>query len=66
MKHDGPDVTAGIPKKTAESTGRLPPTPILHSAAKEHNVIEFGEAPAERPKIPVMKSVRLKDNLCAT
>jgi hypothetical protein len=64
MKHDGPVVTADIPKKTAESTGRLPPTPILHKAAREHNVIEFGEAPAESAKTPVMKSVRLKDNLC--
>jgi hypothetical protein len=66
MKHDGPVVTADIPKKTAESTGRLPPTPILHKAAREHNVIEFGEAPAESAKTPVMKSVRLKDNLCPT
>jgi hypothetical protein len=68
VKHDGllVVVTAGIPKKTAESTGRLPPTPILHTAAREHNVIESGEAPAERAKRPVMKSVRLKDNLCPT
>jgi hypothetical protein len=59
-----PFVAVNILKKTAESTGRLPPTPMLHTAAREHNVvIEFGEAPAERAKTPVMKSVRLKDNL---
>ena len=29
-------------------------------------MIESGEAPAERAKRPVMKSVRLKDNLCPT
>jgi hypothetical protein len=55
-----------IPKKTAESTGRLPPTPMLHIAAREHNVIEFGEAPPDRANTPVMKSVRLKDNLICT
>jgi hypothetical protein len=59
-------MAVNIPKKTAESTGRLPPTPMLHTAAREHNVIEFGEAPAERAKTPVMKSVRLKDNLMST
>jgi hypothetical protein len=53
----------GIPRKTAESTGRLPPTPILHTVAREHSVIEFGEAPAERAKTPVMKRVKLKDSL---
>ncbi len=51
------------PKKTAESTGRLPPTPILHTAAREHNVIEFGDAPAETANTPVIRRVRLKDNL---
>jgi hypothetical protein len=61
-----PFVVADIPKKTAESTGRLPPTPMLHTAAREHNVIAFGEAPPDRAKTPVMKSVRLKDNLKST
>jgi len=36
---------------------------MLHTAAREHNVIEFGEAPPDRAKTPVMKSVRLKDSL---
>jgi hypothetical protein len=36
---------------------------MLHAAAREHNVIEFGEAPLDRAKTPVMKSVRLKDSL---
>jgi hypothetical protein len=36
---------------------------MLHAAAREHNVIEFGEAPPDRAKTPVMKSVRLKDSL---
>jgi hypothetical protein len=66
QKPDRLVVTADIPKKIAESTGRLPPTPILHIAAREHNVIEFGEAPAERAKTPVIKSVTLKDNLWVT
>jgi hypothetical protein len=39
---------------------------MLHTAAREHNVIEFGEAPPDRAKTPVMKSVRLKDNLMGT
>jgi len=52
-----------IPKKIAESTGRFPPTPMLQTAAREHNVIESGEAPPARAKTPVMKSVTLKDSL---
>jgi hypothetical protein len=36
---------------------------MLHAAAREHNVIEFGEAPPDRAKMPVMKSVRLKESL---
>jgi len=58
-----PIAVADIPRKIAESTGRLPPTPMLHTAAREHNVIEFDEAPPDRANTPVMKSVRLKDNL---
>ena len=52
-----------IPKKTAESTGRLPPTPILQTAAREHNATESGDAPAETANKPVIKSVKLKANL---
>jgi hypothetical protein len=52
-----------IPRKIAESTGRLPPTPMLHTAARVHNVIEFGEVPPDREKTPVLKSVRLKDSM---
>lgn len=51
------------PKKIAESTGRLPPTPILQTAAREHNVIESGDAPAEIANMPVIRRVRLKDSL---
>jgi hypothetical protein len=57
--------TGDEPKKTAESTGRLPPTPILHTAAREHNAIESGDAPAATANTPVIKSVRLKANLRA-
>jgi hypothetical protein len=39
---------------------------MLHTAAREHNVTEFGEAPPDMAKTPVMKSVRLKDNLVGT
>ena len=48
------------PRKTAESTGKLPPTPTLQTAAKEHSAIELGEPPAAMAKTPVMKSVMLK------
>ena len=51
------------PKKTAESTGRLPPTPTLQTAAREHKAMESGDAPAETANTPVIKSVRLKANL---
>jgi hypothetical protein len=36
---------------------------MLHAAARKHNVIEFGEAPPDRAKTPVMNNVRLKDSL---
>ena len=66
MNKNGASATTDIPKKTAESTGRLPPTPILHMAARAHNVVEFGEAPADTEKMPMMNSVKLKDNLRVT
>ena len=55
--------TIDKPKKTAESTGRLPPTPTLQTAAREHKAMESGDAPAETANTPVIKSVRLKANL---
>ena len=52
-----------VPKNTAESTGRLPPTPILHTAANDVKVTKLGEPPAAIAKTAVMKSVILKDSL---
>ena len=36
---NGADGVHRLPKKIAESTGRLPPTPILHTVAKEQRAI---------------------------
>lgn len=43
----------------AESTGRFPPTPTLHKAAKQPIAAKFGEPAAIRPKTEVMPIVRL-------
>ena len=50
-------------RKTAESTGRFPPTPTLQTAASEQSATALGEAPAATAKTPVMKSVMLKHHL---
>ena len=52
-----------VPKNTAESTGRFPPTPTLSVANSEHRAISFGEAPAAAANTPVMRRVRLKHGL---
>ena len=51
------------PRKTAESTGRLPPRPTEKTAVKAVNVIKFGAPPAAIPNTPVMKRVRLNEIL---
>jgi hypothetical protein len=51
------------PRKIAESTGRLPPTPMEKTAVKMDNVIKFGAPPAAIPNTPVMKRVRLNEIL---
>jgi hypothetical protein len=51
------------PKKTAASTGMLPPTPKPTTANRAANVTKFADAPAQIPKIPVMKRVMLKEYL---
>ena len=43
----------------AESTGRFPPTPTLHKAAKQPIAAKLGEPAAIRPKTEVMPIVRL-------
>lgn len=43
----------------AESTGRFPPTPTLHKAAKQPIAAKLGEPAAMRPKTEVMAIVRL-------
>lgn len=44
---------------TAESTGRLPPTPKLHNAAKQPIAAKLGDPAAMRPKTAVTPSVTL-------
>ena len=51
------------PRKTAESTGKLPPTPTLHIAANKHSTTALPAPPAAVAKIPVMNSVMLNANL---
>ena len=51
------------PRKTAESTGKFPPTPTLHNAARTVRVIKLLDPPAAVANTAVMKSVMLKDNL---
>ena len=43
----------------AESTGRFPPTPTLHKAAKQPIAAKLGDPAAMRPKTEVMPIVRL-------
>lgn len=50
-------------RNMAESTGRFPPTPTLHTATREQRVTAFGDAPAAIAKTPVMNSVRLNAHL---
>lgn len=52
-----------LPRNTAESTGRFPPTPTDHTAAKEIRVMAFGEPPPANANTPTMRSVMLKDIL---
>lgn len=52
-----------IPRNTAESTGRFPPTPTPKVAINEARVTMFWEPPAARPKMPAMRRVKLKDHL---
>ncbi len=51
------------PRNTAESTGKFPPTPILHSVAITVNVKKELEPPAAVENTAVMKNVTLNENL---
>ena len=50
-------------KNTAESTGRLPPTPTPMTANSDAKVRKLFDPPAARPKVPAIRSVILKDHL---
>lgn len=50
-------------KKIAESTGRLPPTPILHKAAKVPIAAKFGDPADINPKTEVIPIVKLNAHL---
>lgn len=41
---------------TAESTGRFPPTPTDHSAARTAIAVKLGEAPATSPNTPAINN----------
>jgi hypothetical protein len=47
----------------AESTGRLPPTPVDHAPAREVKAMKFDDPPAATAKTPVIRRVTLKDIL---
>lgn len=55
--------TRRLPRKTAESTGKLPPTPMLQTAAREQSATNPGEPPAANANTPVMKRVMLNASL---
>jgi hypothetical protein len=48
---------------TAESTGRLPPTPKLHNAAKQPMAAKLGDPAAIIPKTAVIPRVALNASL---
>ena len=50
-------------RNTAESMGRLPPTPRPSTARREARVMKFGEPPAANPNTPAKNSVMLNDHL---
>lgn len=52
-----------LPRNTAESTGKFPPTPMLHTAASEHSATYPGDAPAAVANTPVTSSVMLNAHL---
>jgi hypothetical protein len=47
-------------KKSAPSTGKLPPTPTPSAAKRPQAPIQEGAAPAATPKTPAISSVKLK------
>ena len=59
------DKTQREPRKTAESTGILPPTPMPTTASSEARATKFGAPPAARPKTPAISSVALNEILAS-
>ena len=55
-----PDANGRNSRKSAPSTGRLPPTPHPREAYSAHTVIQLCEPPTAVPKTEVMKRVKLK------
>ena len=51
------------PKKTAESTGRFPPTPVPNTAIKDASVTKSGDPLAAKPNTPAISRVKLNDHL---
>jgi len=52
-----------LPRKIAESTGRLPPTPTDHTDTREISVKEFCDAPATIANTPMIRNVKLNEML---
>jgi hypothetical protein len=57
------DVICTGPRKIAESTGRLPPTPMDHMVANAVKVIWSRDPPADVANMPTMSNVTLKEIL---
>ena len=56
-------IPADSPKKMAESTGKLPPTPTDHMVASAISVVPLVDAPAASMNIAARRSVMLNDIL---
>lgn len=54
------DTTGKNSRKSAPSTGRLPPIPTDRDAISPHVAIQLGAAPTARPKTPPRNNVALK------
>ena len=50
-------------RKTAESTGKFPPTPMLHAAMSPHSATASGAPPPASANTAVTRRVRLNDHL---
>ena len=57
------NLIAFLPRKTAESTGKFPPTPMPSTARRDARVTKLFEPPEARPNTPAINRVTLNDHL---